>query len=199
MDRNWSQQELAEQWSLGFEGKPVSLRLGFAAQLKLYQLTGRFPSSAAKVPGAVRDHLGDQLGRPVEDLFEYWSGRNGQRHRMEILQVLGVRAVEAHDLEALKDRLATEVCPTGAGLEAALESIDRCGVADRKPRVLLSFYRCRFSTAMRSLGQLAAPSPAHPQAPICGGLWAHTHSVAGYEKRPGLCHEGDHAVWAGRA
>ncbi|SDR64270.1 protein of unknown function [Rhizobiales bacterium GAS113] len=161
MDQNWSQQELAEQWSLGFEelarieGKSVSLRLGFAARLKFYPLTGRFPSSAAEVPGAARDHLGDQLGRPVEDLFEYdWSGRNGQRHRMEILQVLGVRAVEAHDLEALKNWLATEVCPTGAGLEAALESIDRCGVADRKPRVLLSFYRCRFSTAMRSLGHL---------------------------------------------
>jgi len=53
MDRNWSRQELAERWSLGFEelerieGKSEPLQLGFAAQLKFYQLAGRFPVSAA--------------------------------------------------------------------------------------------------------------------------------------------------------
>jgi TnpA family transposase len=182
MDRNWSQQELAEQWSLGFEelarieGKSVSLRLGFAAQLKFYPLTGRFPSSAAEVPGAARDYLGDQLGRPVEDLFEYdWSGRNGQRHRMEVLQVLGVRAVEAHDLEALKDWLATEVCPTGAGLEAALESIDRwsLGRKIRSPsasalRRLIRSAKRRFEETLltRIAAALAAEAAARMEASL---------------------------------
>ncbi|RWL87593.1 MAG: DUF4158 domain-containing protein [Mesorhizobium sp.] len=89
MDRTWSRQELAEHWSLGFEelarieSKSEALRLGFAAQLKFCQLAGRFPASAAEIPDAAGCHLGDQLVRPVVELFDYdWSGRNGQRtHR----------------------------------------------------------------------------------------------------------------------
>ena len=54
MDRNWSRQELADRWSLAFEelarveGKSESLRFGFAAQLKFYQIFGRFPVSAER-------------------------------------------------------------------------------------------------------------------------------------------------------
>lgn len=132
MDRHWSMQELAEHWSLGFEdlarleSKAEALRIGFAAQLKFYQLAGRFPSSAAEVPDAARDYLAVQLDQHVTELFDYdWSGRNGQRHRLEILNFLGIRAVEAHDFEALKDWLAMEVCPSGMTQETALKSIDR--------------------------------------------------------------------------
>ncbi|WP_292537135.1 DUF4158 domain-containing protein [Mesorhizobium sp.] len=105
MDWNWNRQELAEHWSLRFEelarteAKSEPLRLGFAAQLKFYQLAGRFPASAEEIPDAAGRYLGDQLGRSVTELFDYdWSGRNGQRHRAEILGFLGVRALEPHDL-----------------------------------------------------------------------------------------------------
>jgi hypothetical protein len=108
MDRTWSRQELAEHWSLGFEelarieAKSEALRLGFAAQLKFYQLVGRFPASAAEIPDAAGCYLGDQLGRPAAELIDYdWSGRNGQRHRAEIQDLLGIRTLEAPDLEAL--------------------------------------------------------------------------------------------------
>lgn len=132
MDRTWSRQELAEHWSLGFEelarieAKSEALRLGFAAQLKFYQLAGRFPASAAEIPDAAGFYLGDQLGRPVMELIDYdWSGRNGQRHRAEIQDFLGIRTLEAPDLEALRRWLETEVCPSGAALEATIEPIDR--------------------------------------------------------------------------
>ncbi|TIS62008.1 MAG: DUF4158 domain-containing protein, partial [Mesorhizobium sp.] len=132
MDRRWSSQELVEPWSLGFEelarteSKSESLRLGFAAQFKFYRIAGRFPATAAEIPEAAREYLADQLGRPAVELFDYdWAGRNGQRHRLEILNILGIRALEAHDLEAFKDWLATEVCPSGMGLAATFEAIER--------------------------------------------------------------------------
>jgi hypothetical protein len=132
MDRDWSRGELAEHWSLGFEelgrieGKSESLRLGFAAQIKFYQIVGRFPHSAQQIPRPARDYLCDQLGRPVAELFDYdWTGRNGQRHRAEILSILGVQVFEASDLDALEVWLEATVCPSGASLEAAIEAICR--------------------------------------------------------------------------
>ena len=70
--------------------KSEALRLGFAAQLKFYQLAGRFPTSASEIPDAAGCYLADRLGRPVAELFDYdWSGRNGQRHRAEPWLFLG--------------------------------------------------------------------------------------------------------------
>ena len=49
------------------------------------------------------------------DLFEYdWLGRNGQRHRAEVLNFLGVRVLQEGDLDALQDWLETEIGRTGA-------------------------------------------------------------------------------------
>lgn len=132
MDRDWSRQELSDHWSLGFEelarieAKSEALRLGYAAQLKFYQTAGRFPSEATEVPGTARDYLAEQLGRQGTELFDYdWSGRNGQRHRADILEFLGVRSFEMGDQDALRMWLETEVCPSDAGLDTALEAIDQ--------------------------------------------------------------------------
>jgi TnpA family transposase len=132
MDRDWSRQKLSDHWSLGFaelariEAKSEALRLGYAAQLKFYQIAGRFPSEAAEVPGSARDYLAEQLGRQGAELFDYdWSARNGQRHRAEILEFLGVGAFEMGDQDALREWLEAEICPSDAGLNAALEAIDQ--------------------------------------------------------------------------
>jgi hypothetical protein len=42
-----------------------------------------------------------------------------------IQDLLGIRSLEAPDLEALRRWLETEVCPSGAALEATIEPIDR--------------------------------------------------------------------------
>ncbi len=138
MDRDWSGQEIAEHWSLGFdelarvEAKSAALRLGFAAQLKFYKLTGRFPETAAEIPDAAGLYLGDQLERSTAELRGYdWSGRNGQRHRAEITEFLGVRSLEAHDLRALEVWLEVGFCPSGAGMETAIGSICRWCLARR--------------------------------------------------------------------
>lgn len=132
MDRDWSRQELSDHWSLGFaelariEAKSETSRLGYAAQLKFYQIAGRFPSEATEVPGAARDYLAEQLGRQGTELFDYdWSGRNGQRHRADILEFLGVCAFEMSDQDALRAWLEAEICPCDVGLDAAFEAIDQ--------------------------------------------------------------------------
>jgi len=168
MDRDWSRGELADHWSLGFEelgrieGKSESLRLGFAAQIKFYQIVGRFPHSAQQIPRPARDYLCDQLGRPVAELFDYdWTGRNGQRHRAEILSILGVQVFEASDLDALEVWLEATVCPSGASLEAAIEAICRwCQEHKVEPpsqstsQRLIRSVRRRFEESL--LGQIAS-------------------------------------------
>jgi len=87
---------LAARWSLGFEdlallsGKPLSARIGFAAQLLAYRATGRFPRGGSEISVEAATYIAAQSGAKVADLADYdWTGRSGRRHRAEILKHLG--------------------------------------------------------------------------------------------------------------
>lgn len=78
--------QLAARWSLGFEdlallnAKPVTTRLGFAAQLMMYRTAGRFGRAASEFSGAAIAYLAEQIGAAAADLANYdWLGRSGQR------------------------------------------------------------------------------------------------------------------------
>ena len=87
---------LAARWSLGFEdlalldAKPAGTRLGFAAQLTIYRMAGRFARAASEFADAAITYLAEQVGAVAADLADYdWLGRSGRRHRAEILAHLG--------------------------------------------------------------------------------------------------------------
>jgi hypothetical protein len=67
MKRNWSDDELAAQWSLSPEelallpNRVGHNRFGFAVQLKFFQIEGRFPRSPREVPAAALRYLARQL------------------------------------------------------------------------------------------------------------------------------------------
>jgi len=63
MKRTWSPDELAAHWTLTdpdpqlFPGRFDHNRLGFAAQLKFFELEGRFPESPWDIPATALNAL----------------------------------------------------------------------------------------------------------------------------------------------
>ena len=82
MKRQWTCDELADQWVLAprelelLANKTGATRLGFAVLLKSFMLEGRFPRQKHDVPGAVVVHQANQV-RVSADLYPSyeWSGR----------------------------------------------------------------------------------------------------------------------------
>ena len=139
MKRNWSDDELAEQWSLSPEelallpNRVGHNRFGFAVQLKFFQIEGRFPRSPREVPAAALRYLSRQLGVSINIFRKYdWRGRGRKDHRAAIRGYLGFRAFTAADGTRLDEWLRR-----GSGQQGR----ESCGVEVPAPSVT------RFRTA----------------------------------------------------
>ena len=124
----WDTEELASQWSLNFEemqllkSKPNRNHLAFVSQLKFYQNSGRFPSSAKDISPTVLHYLANQIEADVGHLHSYdWSGRTGSRHRREVLDFIGIRRVSAADKANFTAWLAQGVYPRSVDNSEATE------------------------------------------------------------------------------
>jgi hypothetical protein len=109
MKRQWTTDELVEQWSLepGDEHllfhKEKRQRLGLLAQLTFYRRHRRFPEQHGDFAPAVVRYLAEQIDAPVESLNDYgWHDRTGRRHREWILERLGVRPFDKAAREAFR-------------------------------------------------------------------------------------------------
>lgn len=128
MKHIWDVEELAKQWSLTFEEtqllntKPFKSRLGFIAQLKFYQNTGRFPRALNDLPNAPLNYLADQLEIKLDQsLYDYqWLGRTGTRHRQEIFEFLGITRISLADKTLFSEWLNRDLFPQGAEIEDAI-------------------------------------------------------------------------------
>ena len=74
---------MSSAWSLSLEEvelvgtKPAVQRLGFAIQLKMYCLHGRFFETVREVPVETIGVIASMLGRPITDVLSYdWEGRS---------------------------------------------------------------------------------------------------------------------------
>jgi hypothetical protein len=121
---------LAARWSLGFEdlallgGKPVGTRLGFAAQLAIYRMAGRFARAASEFADAAIAYLAEQVGAAATDLTDYdWLGRSGRRHRAEILAHLGFRRARPQDMRDAAAWAGSELCPLGLPVSGMMERL----------------------------------------------------------------------------
>lgn len=129
---------LAAGWSLGFEdlallnAKPAGTRLGFAAQLMMYRMTGRFGRVASEFPDAAIAYLAEQIGAPVGDFGTYdWLGRSGRRHRAEILAHLGFRRTRRQDLRDAAAWAGSDLCPLALPASEMMERLLRWFVERR--------------------------------------------------------------------
>jgi TnpA family transposase len=116
----WDTEELGKYWSLSFEElrllktKPARNHLGFTAQLKYYQNTGKFPQACTDIPETPLHYLAEQLEVDVTRLASYdWTGRSAIRHRQEILSFLGIRRVTVQDKQRFAEWLIKDVYPHG--------------------------------------------------------------------------------------
>ena len=103
---------MSSVWSLSPEevelarSKPAAQRLGFALQLKMHALNGRFFETAREAPVETIEVIAAALGRPITDVLGYdWEGRTGRRHREEILKLGNAKRMAAEDREALSQHL----------------------------------------------------------------------------------------------
>jgi len=116
MKHFWDGKELADHWSLSFEElellktKPSRSHLPFCAQLKYYQYSGSFPTSFSDIPEIPLEYLRGQL--EVVEIKEYeWDGRTAKRHKLEILEYLGIRKSNDEDRTEYKEWLTSELIP----------------------------------------------------------------------------------------
>ncbi|WP_244514776.1 DUF4158 domain-containing protein [Ensifer sp. LCM 4579] len=133
-----SHEDLVSRWSLSFSdmefvtGKPVSARLGLAAQLKFFMAYGFFVQDRSAIPADGISYLAEQLGFDDDTPSEYdFGGRTARRHCAEILQYLGFRRLQRAARAELTLWIAGELCPTGQSVGAMLEQVflwcrDRC-------------------------------------------------------------------------
>jgi len=122
--------ELWEVWGLSqneldfIMDKPSRVRLGYAAQIKLYQRVGKFVERADEVPESALTYLAQQLGARVDDLSRYnWLGRTWRRHREDVLSFLGIRRLTSLDRQELNAWLEVNLCPSGASAPAMVAQV----------------------------------------------------------------------------
>ena len=119
MKRAWTETELEEHWTLDSAEqellRPVRTdknRLGFALQLKFFQLESRFPKRKQDLPVIVLNHIAQQIEVGPGIFANYpWEGRTRARHRTSIRQYLGFRETRVQDAKALSAWMAEDVLP----------------------------------------------------------------------------------------
>lgn len=105
MKRAWSQDELAEQWTLQPDerafvdsSKTDHTRVGAALLLKWFQQEGRFPRYRNEIPAQAVMFVAQQLGVTADAYLAYdWQGRSIKTHRAEIRAWLGFREATVDD------------------------------------------------------------------------------------------------------
>ena len=144
MKREWSAEELAEQWTLLpserelLANKTGVTRLGFAVLLKFFQAESRFPRDLQEVPGAAIEYLAGQIGVAAAEWIQYnWDSRAAKYHRTQIRAQLGFREATVEDGEALAVWLDEHVLRQDRQLERLRDSLlERCRTLHIEPPTL---------------------------------------------------------------
>lgn len=116
MTQIWMEERLAADWLLLppeqelLRRRRGATRLGFALQLKYFQLEGRFASTPQEIPSQVVEYMARQMGEATELWSDYpWDGRMANYHRAEIREWLGFRETTPKDIRNLETWLVGEV------------------------------------------------------------------------------------------
>jgi len=177
MRRQWTPEELIEQWTLLPDelalvgNKTGPTRVGFAILLKYFQHEGRFPQAKHEIPGQIIAYIAKQVGRTTEQYLQYdWAGRAIEHHRAQIRAALGFREATVDDGDNLVAWLVETVLPSEHRRDRLAHALrQRCrglhleppspGRIDRLVRSALHTYEtqlCATTLAHLTPAQLAA-------------------------------------------
>jgi len=175
--RQWTPEELAEQWTLLprdlalLANKHGPTRLGFAVLLLAFQREGRFPRHRYEIPRTVIAHVAAQIGVATADWVQYdWAGRAIKYHRAQIRAALGYRAATVSDAEVLIVWLCDRVVPDehqeGAVIAVAYQRLQTLKIEPPTAERMERIARSAIHTYETNLQQqvLARLSPAHRAA-----------------------------------
>ena len=119
MQHYWTDGELTVHWSLTAEELALLLdridanRLGFAIQLKFFDIEGRFPRTPREIPTAALCFVAEQLGLSPLVFQQYaWRGRTRKQHRATIRAFVGFRSFTAADASTLDTWLRHAILPS---------------------------------------------------------------------------------------
>ena len=111
LEDNWTLNELELKWVLNHTGRH---RFGFAAQLKFFQVSGRFPEDRQEIPIVAIKYLAKQLHVPAKSFSRYsYVGRTSIRDRVLIRDLLGFRQPTVQDIHILMTWLNSDIFPVG--------------------------------------------------------------------------------------
>lgn len=130
MKHDWTDEELIEHWTLEpgdyhlLANKRGATRLGFALQLKFFQIAAEFPASSNSVPAVAVSYLAKQLVIPTRCWGDSdWENRTVKFHRTQIREKFGFREATDLDQEAAVTWLASEIVPFQLAEEKLLEEL----------------------------------------------------------------------------
>jgi len=119
MKRQWTPEELIEQWTLvpdelalvGNKAGPA--RVGFAVLLKYFQPAGSTPQAKHDIPGQIIAYIAKYVGGTTEHYLQYdWGGRAIEHHHAHIRAALGFRQATVDDGDDLVAWLVETILPS---------------------------------------------------------------------------------------
>lgn len=109
--------------------------MGFALQLKFFQLEGRFPAGVQEIPPKAVEYVAQQIGEAPELWKDCpWDGRMIKYHRAEIREWLGFRETTRQDIKDLEAWLLEAVMDREHRLDRLRETVlERCRALRLEP------------------------------------------------------------------
>ena len=130
MKHDWTDGELTVHWSLTAEEMALlpncvdSNRLGFAVQLKFFDIEGRFPRTPREIPTSALCCVADQLGLSPSVFQQYaWRGRARKQHRAAIRTFVDFRLFTAADASTLDSWLRQAILPSEQNVQHLQEVV----------------------------------------------------------------------------
>jgi TnpA family transposase len=162
MQHAWSDDELTIHWSFTPDELAVvphgsdANRLGFAVQLKFFDLEGRFPRTPREIPLAALGFVAEQLGLSPVVFQQYaWRGRTRKQHRAAIRTFVGFRTFTAADVSTLATWLRQAILPSEQNPHHLLDlALDWCREHRLEPPTPLRLERLIRSALHRHEGVL---------------------------------------------
>ena len=119
MQYHWTDDELTVHWSLTAEeltllpNRVDYNRLGFAVQLKFFDIEGRFPRTPREIPTSALGWIAHQLDCSPSVFQQYdWRGRARKQHRADIRTFVGFRSFTVADASTLDTWLRQAILPS---------------------------------------------------------------------------------------
>jgi TnpA family transposase len=116
---HWTDDELTVHWSLTAEeltllpNRVDYNRLGFAVQLKFFDIEGRFPRTPREIPTSALGWIAHQLDCSPSVFQQYdWRGRARKQHRAAIRTFVGFRSFTVADASTLDTWLRQAILPS---------------------------------------------------------------------------------------